>query len=401
MRARVQNPRLLQVLLGIWLVLLYLPGLKAAELQTANGPIPVSFCYLFSVMFLPFLFFQLPKLRLPPWYITGLYGFVILWAAVQMPTYGLSKGILHWVFGAFVLLVLANVGEYLDREALERVLEAGILVFILCHLVNNLIHWRTVYEVVGQGHSAAYLPSLTRGGRNLDATWLALGCFFVRNRKLRIGCLLYSLAYAALGVSRVGLIASGLCMLWIFLYDERFGLRKKTALLWGAVFAAGLGAALALGLAQRMYSRLFLGYGEGATSFLAGRESMWESVLPMLKAHLLGVGAGNALPVLRTEFGFASYEDVMHNVFFQWLLDEGILGGLWFLGLAGLLLWSQRSRKTGWFREPLAAYLGVYLVLSLVQFHGGEALMIFPMGCYLLSCGKCAPLRILTRKQVP
>ncbi len=393
MKKLYQNPKVLQILLAVWLVLTYLPALKLTELSTPNGGIPVSLCYLFSVVFLPFLAFQLPKLRIPPWYITGLYLYVIAWAVIQASAHGLSKSILHWLFGAFVLLVLANVGEYLSKEQLGSVLQVGILVFVLCHLIYNLIHWQGIYEVVAQGQIASSLGSLTRGGRNLDATWLGLGCFLIKDKRLRFGCLLYSLAYAVIGVSRVGIVATGLCLLWMLVYDERYGFRKNTALLWSGLAVAGLGIAFALGLAQRMINRMFLGYGEGSVSFLAGREAMWQNLLPMFKAHPFGVGAGNALPVMRSEFGFSSYEDVMHNVFFQWLLDGGLIGALWFVALAVLLFYSQRSRKTGWFREPLAAYLLVYLVLSLVQFHGGEALMIFTLGCFLVSQGKWVQIR--------
>ena len=75
------------------------------------------------------------------------------------------------------------------------------------------------------------------------------------------------------------------------------------------------------------------------------------------------------------------------------ILDEGVIGGLWFLALAVLLFVSQKNRATGWFRQPTAAFLLGYLVLSTVQFHGGEALMIFTLGCFLLSRGQWIALR--------
>ena len=398
MRKLYGNARFLQGLLIVWLLLLYLPGLQVGEIPTANGTIPISWCYLFSVAFLPYLVLQFPRLRIPPWYLTGLYLFVLVWAAVQAPVYGLSKGILHWLFGAFLLLVLVNLGQTLSEEMLSNVLQTGILAFMACHLVYTLANWQTVYNVVFQDQMASTLASLTRGGRNLDATWLGLGCFLVRKPKWRIGCLLYSFAFAVIGVSRVGLIASGLCLLWILVYDPQFGFRKKTALFWGGLAAVGLVVALATGMAQRMYDRVFFGYGEGAISFLSGRETMWQNVLPMFKAHPFGVGVGNAIPVMRAEFGFSRYEDIMHNVFFQWLLDEGIIGGLWFLALAVLLLVSQKDRATGWFRQPTAAFLLGYLVLSMVQFHGGEALMIFTLGCFLLTRGQWITLHTPLRK---
>lgn len=387
MRRLYRNAKALKAMLTVWLVLLYLPSLRLAEISTANGVIPVSLCYIFSVVFIPLLIFELPRLKIPPWYISFLYVFVLVWALIQAPAYGIGKGILHWAFGAYILLVLMNVGEYLSKKDIEDILQSGILAFIACHIVFMIINFGTVYEVAFEGRFAADLPSLTRGGRNLDATWLGLGCFLVRDKRLRVPCLLYSFAYAAIGVSRVGIIASGLCLIWVLAYDPVLGLRKRTAPYWCGAVALGLGGAYALGLLQRMINRVFYGFGEGASSFLAGREAIWGNALSMFKAHPFGVGTGNALPVMRLEFGFGSYEDIMHNVFLQMLMDEGFIGAIWFLALVGLFLYSERCRLNGWFRRPLSAFLLTYIVLSLVQFHGGEALMVFPLGCYLLEKG--------------
>lgn len=382
MKTIYSSPKVLTALLAIWYILLYLPHLKLAEIPTSNGGIPISLCYIFSLVFIPFLLLQLPKLRIPPWYITGLYAFVILYGFWMMPAYGLKKGMLHWLFGSFLLLVLVNAAEFLKEEDWFRIVQIGVLTFFVLHLAFNIFHWKAVNAVVFGGETAASLPSLTRGGRNLDASWLGLGCFLLRDRKVRFGCLLYSLGYSVLGVSRAGLLASGLCLVWVWIYDDQFGLRKRTALLWAGVATVGAVTATATGMAQRMLSRIFGSMGEGAISFLSGREAMWKNVWPMFQVHPFRVGVGNAIPVMRDEFGFASYEDVVHNVLFQWLLDEGFIGALWFVGLVLLLLYSQRNKR---FKAPFPAYLGAYLILSMVQFHGGEALMIFVLGVYLAS----------------
>lgn len=382
MKTIYKNPKVLTALLTVWYILLYLPLLKITEIQTSNGGIPISLCYIFSIVFIPFLILQLPNLRLPPWYITGLYGFVILYGFWMMPIYGLKKSMLHWLFGAFLLTVLMNAAQFLKKEDWFKILQIGVLTFFALHLAFNILHWERIYDVVFGGQTAASLPSLTRGGRNLDATWLGLGCFLLRDKHIRIGCLVYSLGYSVLGVSRAGLLAAGLCLVWIWVYDDEFGLRKRTVWLWAGIATVGAAIGFATGMAQRMLSRIFRGAGEGAASFLSGREAMWENVWPMFKAHPFGVGVGNAIPVMRSEFGFASYEDVVHNVLFQWLLDEGFIGALWFVGLIAAFLYSQRKQK---FRTPLPAYLGAYLVLSTVQFHGGEALMVFVLGVYLIS----------------
>ena len=97
-----------------------------------------------------------------------------------------------------------------------------------------------------------------------------------------------------------------------------------------------------------------------------------------------GYGVGNAMRVMRQSYGFTSYEDVVHNVFMQWTLDEGFIGGLWYIGLGLAFLYRQWKRRPRFFASPFDGYFAAYFALSLVQFHGGEALMIFVLGVFLL-----------------
>lgn len=116
-----------------------------------------------------------------------------------------------------------------------------------------------------------------------------------------------------------------------------------------------------------------------STGFLSGWDMLWKMVPDAFLARPMGYGVGNAVRVLRAEYGFSSYEDVMHNVFMQFALDEGVIGILWFVAMVVLFLFSQWKLRPRFFEKPIAAYFMTYLVLSLVQFHGGEALMHFTM----------------------
>ena len=57
------------------------------------------------------------------------------------------------------------------------------------------------------------------------------------------------------------------------------------------------------------------------------------------------------------------------------------MGGIWYIGLAAAFLYSQRKNL---FRSRFAAYFLTYLILSAVQFHGGEALMQYTLACFLI-----------------
>lgn len=103
----------------------------------------------------------------------------------------------------------------------------------------------------------------------------------------------------------------------------------------------------------------------------------------MFLANPMGYGVGNAMVIMKSQYGFSSYEDVVHNVFLQWLLDEGIIGGAYYIILVGTFLIGQWRNRPRFFENEFAAYFAVYIVLSMVEFHGAEALMVMVLGIYL------------------
>lgn len=412
-------------LLLIQLLLLYIPSIQFFSIQTDNGAIPASACYFFSLVFVPYLIKNIKTLRLPPWYFTVLYFYVMLLAAFRIPQYGLSKAVLHWTFGFYLLVVILNTGAEFQKEEWLRMLEIAACVFAVVHFVFILFHGDIVWFLLKgyfwgeiNGGAGMYLPSLTRGGRNLDCTWLSLGAFFVRGKKKAV-YVTYAILFSFLGGSRVGVIAIGMVVLWSLIYDSIYKLTVKK-IKWYALYAAVLLLVLFFsGMAQAFLSRMFSGIeapgqwlqiqqeivqqetdgiGEinsaiipkppvsigSASVILSGRAAMWINVPKMVKANPFGYGVGNAMRVMKSQYGFSSYEDVVHNVFFQWLLDEGILGGMAYLGLFAAFLYRQWKMRPRLFQSPFDGYFLTYFILSMVQFHGGEALMIFVLGVYLL-----------------
>lgn len=402
---RIYTRQVRTVLVLIQLVFLYLPQLMLFSVPTDNGPIPASLCYFAALLFAPYLLANLRRLKWPRWYLLGFFLFVFVWAAVQMPRYGLSKSILHWAFAFYLFVMLPNVGHDFSKERWLGLLEAGACIFAVLHVINTICHPQIFLDLLegyfngsGNGYYASLIPSLTRGGRNLDATWLALGAFFVRGRKKALYAT-YVLLFPFVASSRVGIIAIGFVMLWSLFYDPMYRLTLRN-LKWYLLYAVVILAILiSSGTAQGLLSRIgihlptpaqlfgmvtqeqaqMMAAGLPSTGFLSGRESMWSLAPEAFMNNPFGYGVGNAMRVLRAEYGFSSYEDVMHNVFMQLALDEGIIGIAWFVAVAVLFAVSQWKLRPRFLEKPIAAYFFTYLVLSLVQFHGGEALMHFTM----------------------
>ncbi len=420
------------------LLLLYVPLIQFFSIRTDNGIIPASACYFFSLVFVPYLIRNIKTLRLPPWYLTALYFYVMLLAAMRISQYGLSKSVLHWTFGFYLLIVILNVGAEYQKEEWLRMLETGACIFAVVHFIFILFHWEIVCFLLKgyfwgeiNGGGGMYLPSLTRGGRNLDCTWLGLGAFFVRGKKKLI-YVTYAILFSFLGGSRVGVIAIGMAVLWSLIYDPIYKLTVKK-IKWYALYATILLLILfCSGMAQAFLLRMFSGIESPGqwlqsqeinniftsnssvssaadiqelpidiqepsvgtqepsialndpTVILSGRAAIWMNVPKMIKDNPFGYGVGNAMRVMKTQYGFSSYEDIVHNVFFQWLVDEGILGGIAYLSLLAAFLHRQWKKRPHFFQSAFDGYFLTYFVLSMVQFHGGEALMIFVLGIALM-----------------
>lgn len=428
-------------LLLIQLLLLFFPSIQFFSIQTDNGTIPASACYFFSLIFVPYLLMNIKQMRLPPWYIIGLYGWVFFVATLRIPQYGLSKSILHWLFGFYLLVIICNVGKELTRDEWMKILETAFCIFAIVHFLFTITYNRKVvcellngyFHGTITGTSGCHLRSLTRGGRNLDATWLGLGAFFVQRRKKAI-YVTWAILFALLGGSRVGFIAIGIAILWSLVYDKTYRLRLNN-LKWYCLYAAVMVMVIfGTGMAQGFLARTFLHVpapkaiinsvcdglfaqssdydtpseensdivsasdiddstnriyvkevnDDTVVSFLSGRAPMWARAPEMFRTNPWGYGVGNTMRVMRSDFGFAGTEDVIHNVFMQWLLDEGIIGGIWYLALITAFLIRQWKLRPAFFGDPFAGYFLAYIILSLAQFHGAEALMIYVLAIALI-----------------
>ncbi len=380
-----------QYLLGILFLLSFLQSIQLVEIKTLSGGIPVSIVYLFSIVFIPWLLTHIKDLRLPPWYISGLFVYVIVYAAIASFRWGISRTILNWIYGAYLLVVVLTFSRDFSWEDWKKVLGYVALLFAVAHIINCFLNWnaitKIIFNTVHRNYTmsltaATSYQSLTRGGRNLDATWLCLSTFFVPDR-WKIPYWAYGLLFSLLFFSRVGIIICALFLIW-YLFTKRKQIklsRMHIILLVSLLVAVGAGLYFS-GILTVLFKR-FTGIGVDKPfleAILSGRKPILDRTWSMFQDNPFGYGCGNAMSVMKANYGFTSYEGVTHNVFTQFLLDEGFLGGLWFLGLSIAFIIKEAKMK---FQHPLAMYFLSYLVLSLVQFHGGEGQMQFVLGVYI------------------
>jgi O-antigen ligase len=101
-----------------------------------------------------------------------------------------------------------------------------------------------------------------------------------------------------------------------------------------------------------------------------GRITLWRGGLAVFSEFPLGVGAGNAVPVLRRVLGVDVPEDNLHNMYLQHAVETGIPGLIALLVLgATVALRVVRSK----FRDPLLIFVAAYFVAGVIQFTGVDA----------------------------
>ena len=107
------------------------------------------------------------------------------------------------------------------------------------------------------------------------------------------------------------------------------------------------------------------------------RFTLWTGGVRVFTTYPLGVGIGNAVPLIERMTAQSITEDNVHNQYLQHLVDTGIQGLLVYLLFVGLT-WRRLLRSR--LQDPMLLYVGIYFVLALLQFRGAEALLWFVYG---------------------
>jgi len=102
-----------------------------------------------------------------------------------------------------------------------------------------------------------------------------------------------------------------------------------------------------------------------------GRLTLWRGGMRVFAEFPLGVGLGNAVPMLRRTLGVDVPEDNLHNIYLQHAVETGVPGLL-----ALLIFGTMAARRlvASRFRDHLLVFVCGYLVAGVIQFTGVDAI---------------------------
>ena len=301
-------------------------------------------------------------------------------ALVASFAFGPRAAIANTIFAAYAATVGATAGRLAGRDTALRALRWISVVVLLAVLAKAVLFLPEIIRFLAAPNGHPMLPTFYGGGPNLEATWVAMaGVFFIGTRLfipyMAVGAGL-SVAYA----SRVGLIVVAMVVVASVgrsLLGGEGGMPGRRWLLPVAILLismAGVSAARGVEgadyIAQRFQS---IGEDPGSTS----RLTLWTGGVRTFASHPLGVGLGNAVPLIERTIGADVTEDNLHNQYLQHLVESGVQGLAAYVLLVGL---AWRRVLVSRLQDPMLLYVGIYFVLALLQFRGAEALLWFVYG---------------------
>ena len=291
-----------------------------------------------------------------------------------------------------VALIATQLGRVSDAPTVLRGCRMASVAFLLIVTVKNLQHLPAfiVYLASPLGHPD--VPAFSGGGLNIEATWLALSSVFLIGTALFVPFALAAAATSALYASRAGLVIAGLAGAAALAHTwgqwratrvtpaepggtdaSRRRWKRSLTLVMTAAAASALGVGI---LTVRQYgdptyvAQRFATIGDEPGSM--GRLTLWRGGLQVFAEYPLGVGVGNAVPMLRRVIGVDVPEDNLHNIYLQHAVETGLPGLVVLLAFAVMV---GRRLLASRFRDHLLMFVAGYLVAGVIQFTGVDAIL--------------------------
>lgn len=307
------------------------------------------------------------------WFFIGLLTLLII-SFLDYLTYGLNAASWHYVFMYMIATCFYNLGCDFTVAQWKRVAQAVAFAMMgLVFLKLVFYHDRIIYFLANQYMGHPWVPTFFLGGVNIESSWLAMFCVFFDSDRRGKAYFLAAIALSMIYASRASLIICVLAFVYIFVLKN--GKRGVSLRMFLAV-AFIVCAFIVLAANGNIVIERLLEAGQDDGSL--GRLRMWDYALPtFLDAPLFGAGAGNAINHVSLISGLIYAEDNVHMYFLQVLLDFGIVGFFIFIAMVCFFLKRCFLDKLA---SPFEAFILIFLIVSFIQFGGGDVLVGFALG---------------------
>lgn len=304
--------------------------------------------------------------------------YIFIHALICAPIWGIDKVLFKYIFGFLIMAIFYTFGKKNSIDDWLLIFKRASIIIIIFVYLNLFYQYDKILyfisNIAWMNHPV--VSTLTSGGVNLEATWIALLSISFSKHKSKWIYWCFSVLLSGIYASRVGLIINILCMMY-FLYKSITS-KNFTAVIFIVMFLLLFSiVCIKFGILEHVFSRL-----NNLTSDTGsiGRLNMWKHVLNVIERHPMGVGIGNSNLALEKMSGTSYAENNLHNLIFQMFCDLGIIGGLWYIGIISVFTAKEYKKINS---NPFVVMLFIYIIAGFIQFKGGEAIMICILSVYL------------------
>ena len=343
------------------------------------GTFGLKLFHIIGICYFPLLIINRKKIRLPSKMITFFLAYLLMLSLINSFTYGFHSLNFNYIFSYYLLIVLFTLAKDVKESEWKEIIKSVAILALICVYLNALINRNIIIAFLKNPYGHPVYKFIFGGGANLETTWIGLfGLFFKDEKKGYIYIFLCSIISAILA-SRVGIIIDIIAFCFIT-FGKNSDSKIKSKKIWYGMLILILSAIIILktGIMNYLIVRLEnIGRDTGSTARLL----MWKYVFEAFLKNPLGYGLGNSIKAINTVSTTYIGEGNIHNLYFQMLLDGGILGLIWYLAI--IIKFVQKEFFNIW-KKPVVMYIITYFVLGLVQFRGGDALLFFFVGVYVI-----------------
>lgn len=339
-------------------------------------------------------------------------GVLAVYTAVAYLVFGFNSWLLNGVFCVYAVWCVWKLSGDLGRKDWLLIFRTAAVVMLVLVAANMLFQFEKIWKfMLSPGLYHPVYNTIFGGGPNLDASWIGLFCFVMAGTVWWRPYFAASVIISLLTSSRAGFLANGAFAVWLFVHwaleawkrrsvfscRDRHGrwmsaLSLLLTLCIIGVYAAAQGAAMYTTMQQSQAKdppatsqaaepsappadkntppSLLSNLKDRMTSIgdepgSIGRLNMWKHIPAVVADNPLGYGLGNGMEAVRACDPENISEGNLHNIYFQALVDYGVLGAGALLTAVFLFVKKELPSLAAW---PVSGFILCYLCLGMIQY---------------------------------
>ncbi|WP_448097757.1 O-antigen ligase family protein [Luteibacter yeojuensis] len=293
-------------------------------------------------------------------------------------TYGGGMRSTLIVFVAMAYFLGVVFGRKLQDVELRKIFVWILGCCIVFIILRDAVYAGQLGAVYARSEGASGILYMSTGGRNIEASLLALLSILLLGTRVYPIAAGIALLTSGMMLSRAGLLGAAVSI-GIAAYRTRKTRHYYLYTFLGVAMMVLIGGLVLSSVIDiPVLDRFNLQAETQLEHKNVGRLALWNSAAAALEQNLLGYGVGNGVPLMEQISGLTFVENNVHNIYLQFLLEGGVQSLLLFLALVTHILLRPSEGQ----QRNIKAFLLCYLMLAFIEFSGYEAYFWFFVGMF-------------------